>query len=76
MHTELNGLVPYFNRGNIVVPEVMPRYICRQEIEGTYIIEKLYKGEYVPTKMRFTVKEECESMANKLNEEEYEWPNQ
>ena len=72
MHTELNGLVPYFNRGDIIVPKVMPKFICRQEIEGTYIIEKLCKGEYVPTEMRFTSKEECESVANNLNEEEYE----
>jgi hypothetical protein len=76
MHTELNGLVPYFNRGDIIVPKVMPKFICRQEIEGTYIIEKLCKGEYVPTEMRFTSKEECESVANNLNEEEYEQPTQ
>lgn len=76
MHTELNGLVPYFNRGDIVVPKVMPKFICTQEIEGTYIIERLCKGEYVPTKMRFTTKEECESMIDKLIEDENEQPKQ
>ena len=40
--------------------------------EPLYIEFSKKLNEYVPTKMRFTTKEECESVANKLNEEEYE----
>ena len=58
------------------VPQLLPKFVCTQDLDGTYYVERLYRGEYIQTNMRFTVKEECDSMVERLNEEESEQSNQ
>ena len=76
LNTESNGDTPHFDLGDVIVPQLLPKFVCTQDIDGTYVVERLYKGEYVQTDMRFTVKEDCDSMVERLNEEESEQSNQ
>lgn len=57
VNNECNGVVPIFEKGDIIVPEVLPIFIVTQQPKG-WCIEKLIKGEYHIMKNEFYPTEE------------------
>ena len=68
-HHEMNGICPYFEYGVLVIPRLMPCFVCTQISENVFLIEKWNKGEFIPTKEYYPTKELCEIRVNELNEE-------
>ncbi len=50
IHNEANGVLPIYDLGILEVPQILPKYAIKQGENGTWDIEKLMFGEYVPIK--------------------------
>ena len=68
-HNIFNDIVPYFTIGEIVIPKIMPRYVCTKISDNSYIVEKWNKGEYVFTKYIYPTEQLCRDKVNELNRE-------
>lgn len=47
-HNEANGVLPVYDLGELAVPHILPVFVAAQKDDGTWCVERLYRGEYVP----------------------------
>ena len=66
LHTKMNGEVPFFDVGDIEVPDVQPRFIGIEVGENAFEIHQLIKGEYVRMDGKFTSKDLCDKRIMEL----------
>ena len=69
LHNEINDVCPFFEYGELTIPQLMDRYICTQISDTAFQVEKWKKGEYVPINEIYPTKEQCEARVDELNEE-------
>ena len=48
IHNEANGVMPIYDTKRIVVPSILPKYTCRPNDDGSFVVEKLVFGKYEP----------------------------
>ena len=69
IHTDSNDMIPIYDIGELVVPEIMPRYVCKKISDQAFQIEKLVKGEYVGINDFYPTEELCKQRVKELIEE-------
>jgi len=70
LHTEMNGIIPFFEIGDIEVPEITPIYRCLKLRDTLFVIEKKQRnGEYAPTNEYFPTEEACQTKVDELNDD-------
>lgn len=70
LHTEMNGIIPFFEIGDIEIPEITPIYRCLKLSDTQFTIEKKQKnGDYVLTKECYPTEETCQARVDELNDE-------
>jgi len=68
IHSECNGVIPVFDKGDILVPDILPDFVATQQLQG-WCIEKLIKGEYHLMKNELYPTEEiAKARAKELNQ--------
>lgn len=66
-------MVPIYDIGTICVPPLMPKFVSTPKEEGTFVIERLTNGKYIPIKgMIFRSEAESQNMAREMNIEYHE----
>lgn len=43
-----NDVIPKYGLGQLIVPQILQRYIATQREDGQFVIEKVVEGQYVP----------------------------
>lgn len=70
LHTEMNGIIPFFEIGDVEIPKITPIYRCLKITDTRFGIEKKQKnGEYVLTKEYYPTEEMCQAQVDELNDE-------
>lgn len=70
LHTEMNGIIPFFEIGDMEVPEITPIYRCLKLRDTLFVIEKKQRnGEYAPTNEYFPTEEACQTKVDELNDD-------
>lgn len=70
IHNEANGVCPIYDIGAVEVPPILPKYVSTPREDGTFIVERLNKGEYKPLNgMVFLFETESKAKARELNDE-------
>ena len=67
-HNEANDVKPIYDKGEIEIPKIMPRYVCTKVLDDLFFIEKWVKGKYVTMKGGYTSREACEKEVQELNQ--------
>ncbi|MGM9769041.1 MAG: hypothetical protein ACI3Z0_11410 [Candidatus Cryptobacteroides sp.] len=73
IHNNANGILPIYDIGTICVPPIMPKFVSTPKEDGTFVIEHLTNGVYIPINgMVFRSGAESQNMAREMNLEYYE----
>ena len=70
IHNEANDVVPIYDFGNLIVPQILPLYSSRPNEDGKYVVERLVRGQYVeiPNEV-YPTAEDAMERAKQLNTE-------
>lgn len=69
IHNVANGIVPVYDVGDIIIPKIMPRFVCMPTLGRVFQIHKWQNGEYVGMDEYYPTRELCEKRADELNED-------
>lgn len=68
-----NGILPIYDIGTICVPPLMPKFVSTPKEDGTFVIERLTNGVYIPINgMVFRSEADSQNMARSMNVDYHE----
>ena len=75
IHNEANGVMPIYDTKRIIVPSILPKYTCRPDDDGSFVVEKLVFGKYEPINgERYLIEQFAKDRMSQLNSEEENAP--